>query len=100
MSVAEGGALRERLTVCSLVLPVLNLPALLLGGRLGLSLGVDVVGVYANPVCFALAQSRRKQINRVFHCPWGTEHPVPCHGCRNVEGSNEKSESAWPGGRS
>ena len=45
MSSAGGGeALRERLTVCSLVLPVLNLPALLVG----LGLGVDVVGVIAD----------------------------------------------------
>jgi len=52
MSSAGGEALRETLTVCSLVLPVLNLPALLVG----LGLGVDVVGVIADPVRFALAQ--------------------------------------------
>jgi hypothetical protein len=37
-----------------LVLPGLNLPALLLG--LGLNLGLDVVGVIADHIRFALAQ--------------------------------------------
>jgi hypothetical protein len=49
MSFEGGEALRERLTVCSLILPVLNLPALLVG------LGVDVVGVIVHPVRFVLA---------------------------------------------
>lgn len=40
-------------SVCSLVLPGLKLPALL---GLGLHLGLDVVGVIADPVRFALAQ--------------------------------------------
>ena len=52
MSSAGAEALRERLTMCSLVLPVLDLPALLIG----LDVGVDVGGVTANPVRFALAQ--------------------------------------------
>lgn len=50
-----GEALREKLTVCSFVLPILNLPALLVGFGLGLGLGVEVVGVIAGPVRFALA---------------------------------------------
>ncbi len=40
--------------MCSLVLPILNLPTLLVG--LDLGLGVDMVGVIADPVRFALAQ--------------------------------------------
>jgi hypothetical protein len=68
MSLAGVEALRERLTVCSLVLPVLNLPMLLLGRRLGLSLSIDMVRMNDDPVCFALAQGRRKR-NKVFHCP-------------------------------
>lgn len=40
--------------MCSLVLPVLNLPTLLVG--LGIGVGVDAIGVMADPVRFALAQ--------------------------------------------
>lgn len=52
MSAAESEALKERLTVCSLILPVLNLPALLVG--LGLDIEV-VVGLIADPVRFTIA---------------------------------------------
>ena len=54
MNSAGPETLRERLTVCPLILPVLNLPALLVGFGLDVGLGVDVVGMIADSARFAL----------------------------------------------
>lgn len=57
MSSVVGEALRDRLTACSLVLPVLDPSVLHLGRHLGigLGLGVEVIGVITDSVCFAIA---------------------------------------------
>lgn len=56
MSRAGFETLAEILTMCPLVLPVLELSALLVGPDLGVGIGVDVVGLMADPVRLALAQ--------------------------------------------
>jgi hypothetical protein len=52
MSAARDKGLKERLTACSLILPVLNFSALLVGLGLLIARGMLIT----DPVCFALAQ--------------------------------------------
>jgi len=59
MSLAKGELLKSKLTMCPLVLSVLNFPALLVG------LGFDVGGLILGPVRFAFGW--RKWGDEVFH---------------------------------
>jgi len=59
MSSAKGEMLKTKLTMCPLVLSVLDFPALLVG------LGFDVGGLIFDPVRFAFGW--RKWSDEVFH---------------------------------